>query len=147
LIYEWGFHFTYNLKRISLLLVPLFIFLSVGLWTGILVNPQKFESLEIRNAIVNAIDGGWLVTMYVRNIGTIDAEIRYIDVNNTIVSKDSGLTNIDALVIRIQSEAEIWVKISNPPYQRGTSAFLTIHTTEGNQYSQLVIIPEFGFEE
>jgi len=111
------------------------------------VNPQKFESLEIRNAIVNAVDGGWLVTMYVRNIGTIDAEIRYIDVNNTIISKDSVLTNIDGLVIRIQSEAEVWVKISNPPYQRGTSALLTIHTTEGNQYSQLVIIPEFGFEK
>jgi len=111
------------------------------------VNPQVFESLEIRDATVKAVDGGWLITMYVRNTGNIDAEIKHIDINNTIISKDSGLTNANGLVIPIQSEAEIWVKISNPPYQRGTSAFLTIHTTKENQYSQLVIIPEFGLEK
>lgn len=111
-----------------------------------MANPNKFESLEIRDASIVGTGPGWLIILHTKNIGTIDSEIRYLDVNGTIVYKESGLTNADGLVIPIRSEADVWVKVSNPPYVRGTAAAVTIVTTKGNHYTEVVILPEFGYK-
>ena len=135
------------MKRLYQLLFTWVLFcllLSVGLWTGILMNPNKFESLEIKSATVAATGQGWLITMNVRNRGTMESVINYVDVNGTTVKREDGLTNCDGLVISVQSEAEVWVKISNPPYERGTAAIVGIITTKGNHYTEVAILPMFG---
>jgi len=118
--------------------------LSVGLWTGILRSPYEFESLEIKSATVEATGEGWLITMTVTNRGTLESMIRYVDVNSTTVNRQENLTNADGLVIPVQSEAEVWVRISNPPYERGTAAIVSIVTTKSNHYTEVVILPRFG---
>jgi len=111
---------------------------------GLLINSNEFESLEVKDALVEAVKEGWLITLYIRNAGTMDSEISYVDVNGTIINGDAGLSDADGLVIPIQNEAKAWVKIGNPPYKRGTTAIITIITTKGNHYMEVVILPEFG---
>ena len=120
------------------------LFLSAGFWLGLFANPNKFESLEIRDASVEAVKEAWLIRLYIRNTGTIESEISHVEVNGTIINGDPELSNADDLIIPLQREAEVWVKIGNPPYKRGTTAIITIITTKGNHYMEVVILPEFG---
>ena len=117
------------------------LFLSVGLWVGLFsLNKNKFESLEIKEAKVEATEEGWLVNMTIRNFGTMDSVISYVDLNGTKVIGDAELTNAYGLAIPVTREAEVWVKVTDRTYLRGTTAEIAIVTREENRYILLVVL-------
>lgn len=130
-----------TINRWAAILVSLFLTVSIGFWTGILINPQRFESLEIPGVDVTRVEDGWLIVMHVKNVGTENAEIRCIDVNGTVMSKNAGLTNGEGMIILIRDKADIWVLLDKSSFTYGTTAKITIHTSAGNRYTQLVILP------
>jgi hypothetical protein len=134
----------YDLKKQYLIIVSTIIFLTAGIWTGLLTKNQEFESLEIEETKVDAIEGGWLITMLMKNVGKIDAEISMITVNGTVIEEGLGLTNAYGLNITAKSRKEVWIKINNPPFKRETRAIIDIQTKEGNHYVHLLIITNFG---
>lgn len=117
------------------------LFLSVGLWIGLFsLNTSKFESLEIREATVEATEEGWLVTMQIRNFGTMDSVISRVEVNGTELIDDAEITNAYRLAIPVTREAEVWVKIRDRSYDRGTTAEIAIVTRQENRYILLVVL-------
>ena len=66
-----------------------------------------------------------------------------IQVNETILDQDMELTNANGLVIPVDHEVIIWVKLTDPPYKYGTKAEIVITTLEGNRYIEFVVLSSF----
>lgn len=130
-----------TINRWTAILIPLIITISIGLWTGLLINPQRFESLDITGFDITAVEDGWLIVMHIRNVGTEKASIEYIDVNGTIMSQNAGQTNGEGAVIECRDKLDIWVLIKRSSFTHGSTAKIAIHTSAGNQYIQIVNLP------
>lgn len=96
--------------------------------------------MEIRAAEVKAVEGGWLITMKVRNFGTLDSVISRVEANGTEVGDDAEVTNAYRLAIPVTRESKVWVKITDLRYQQGTTAEIAIVTREENRYILLVVL-------
>ncbi len=111
------------------------------------------EKLEIYNAYAERIDGSFIVYIYLRNTGTIDATISEIFLNNRLhdtldvkIVNPNNITqdwtaNVIGHTIRVREEFIFALNLSTSRFTSGQSIDITVRTTTGRNYSKTVVLP------
>ncbi|MEM0093055.1 MAG: archaellin/type IV pilin N-terminal domain-containing protein [Thermofilum sp.] len=117
----------------------------VGLFTG------AVEKLEIVSLYATP-DGGWNVTIIVRNTGTTTTSIDQIFVNNIPISQCQGVNSNpnptqQAIAINPGNQTTIRLTINQGAtcgpitFRPGVSIEVKLHTTGGREYPKLTTLP------
>ena len=149
------------IATVILVAVAIAVAIAVAFWmTGIVGLFTGFEQLQIVSAYAEASDnGGWEVTLEIRNTGTASATIDNIIINGKPVTTQNDIriaTTTGATAGNFQSAREFFnIQVTVNPgesitlvlflpsgtFSPGQSVEIKIHTASGKEYPKLVVLP------
>jgi len=158
------------IATVILVAVTIVVAVAVAYWMGSIAGLYtRFEKVEITNAYATysdqVFDGGWTVTVNLRNTGTADATITGLlingkpygdynptaDANVKITEGLSGTTkvitsssdfNTKGLPIVSGQDGKLVFEIKKGvgPFNAGVSIEIKLHTAGGNDYPKMITL-------
>jgi flagellin-like protein len=137
------------IATVIIVAVTIAVAIAVAFWmTGIVGLFTAAEKLEIVSLYAQPKEGGWTVTITVRNTGTTPTSIDEIFING-VPSTQCGDAQFPQLPIRLNPGEEQTFQIDlNDGGQCGPTTFraggsieVKLHSTGGKEYPKLTVLP------
>jgi len=145
------------IATVIIVAVTIAIAIAVALWmSGLVGSFTATENIQIISAYAERIDGGWNITLQVKNVGTTDATIDNIFINGKpLESYGTNITSV-SYSISVQSpfaagtgftlpagkSATITLMIkTNAGFSPGQMVEVKLHTASGKEYPKQVTLP------
>jgi len=136
--------------------VAIAIAVAVAFWmTGITGLFTRYEKLEIVSAYATSSDGGWTITIIVRNTGTTDTTVDQVFINGIPSNQVDGISSFtvdgvsdttfsppnNPLSLRTGETATIQFTLNSDGFKPGQIVEVKLHTAAGNEYPKSVQLP------
>jgi flagellin-like protein len=137
------------IATVIIVAVTIAVAIAVAFWmTGIVGLFTAAEKLEIVSLFAQPADGGWTVTITVRNTGTTPTSIDEIFINGVPQAQCEG-AQFPQLPIPLNPGAEQTFQITLSAEEKcgpttftaGGSIEVKLHTTGGKEYPKLTVLP------
>lgn len=114
---------------------------SLSIPLNITINNQT-QSLTGYNILVNYTGDGWMITIQVKNTGTVSATIDNIFINGVPITNEQGVIayKIDQTTINPGETTAIHILLGSP-FTHGQMVSIKIHTASGRDYPKTVTLP------
>jgi FlaG/FlaF family flagellin (archaellin) len=145
--------FRWNKKGISTVIATIIIVaiaivmaISVAYWAmGIGTSFTRFEKLTYTSAYASGVNTNYTINFGLKNTGTASATIE----PNTIYLNGQPLSSYNTATASFTTPQPIVsggtfqgkITITDPAFQSGMTVEMTIQSTAGNQYPEVVVLP------
>jgi flagellin-like protein len=147
------------IATVIIVAVTIAVAIAVAFWmTGIVGLFTAAEKLEIVSLYAQQDQGGWIVTITVRNTGTTPTSIDEIFINGIPIgrcqnvqlqSPDGAAIDLQKNAIRLNPGAQVDFQINidqnaqcgTSEFRAGSSIEVKLHSTGGKEYPKLTVLP------
>ncbi|MEM3926643.1 MAG: DUF4352 domain-containing protein [Desulfurococcaceae archaeon] len=142
------------LATVIIVAITITIAVVIALWiSGIIGGFTRIERLDIVSGYISETDNGLMVTLIVKNTGTIDVTIEKILINNRLINLDKANLMIDnepsKLPYRIRVGENVTLVFDLLGALEGTGVNVMsgqmievrLRTSSGNDYLKLMFLP------
>ncbi len=114
---------------------------SLPIPLNITLNGQT-QSLAGYTILANYTGSGWMVTIQVKNTGTVQTTIDNIFINGAPITSESGVIayNISDKTVNPGDSTTIHILLGSP-FTHGQMVSVKIHTASGRDYPKTVTLP------
>lgn len=138
-----GFTQTENLQIVTGYAETVTIYSNTSLTPplNITINGQN-QTLTGYTIFTNYTGSGWMVTIQVKNTGTVSATIDNIFINGVPITNEKGVVayKIDNKTINPGDTTAIHILLGSP-FTHGQMVSVKIHTASGRDYPKTVTLP------
>ncbi|MEM2294601.1 MAG: archaellin/type IV pilin N-terminal domain-containing protein [Nitrososphaerota archaeon] len=133
------------IATIIIVAVAIVMSIAVAYWMlGLATTFTRYEKLEFVVAYAEKKDeGGFTVTLRIKNTGSSDATISMILINGKIddtVTVDGDSSDDLDIPLKAGDEKELTVNLPNT-YSSGQTVEIMVQSAAGNQYPKTVVLP------
>ena len=137
---------------VILVAVTIVVAVAVAYWMGGIAGLYtRYEKLEISSIYAESTNGGWKITVHVKNTGSADATIDNVLINGkpykslseVAVDPDVATTGKE-LSLKVGSEENIEITITpgtDSTFKPGVSVEVRLHSAGGQEYPKTVTLP------
>lgn len=138
-----GFTQTENLQILSGYAETVTIYANTSLSQplNITLNNQN-QTLTGYSILANYTGSGWLITIHVKNTGTVSTTIDNIFINGVPLNSKQGVIayKIDDTTIESGANTTIHILLGTP-FTHGQMVSIKIHTASGRDYPKTITLP------